>query len=192
MLLYERDKGNTSGFTKKVISETAGDIVTLAEAKNFMRISGTDDDTFISLLLESMIDMAEKYAGITLRSKEYTFEFEEYGTSIPLPYYPHVSVDAVRVKSQGVEDTLTSDDYYVTGQDKLVLNIKQPFQGQQLEVDVTAGYGAADVPPLIKLAILKAALSNYEDRQDNIGGTIVAKMPNDSKTLLDQYRDVII
>ena len=144
------------------------------------------------MLIEAMIDMAEKYAGITLRTKEYTFEFQQYGNTVQLPYGPHVSVDAVRTKLDGTETTLTAGtDYFVTGQDFKTLNITESFKYQQLEVDVTAGYGAANVPELIQLALYKAVLSNYEDRQDLVEGSAFS-LPNASKMLLQQYKQIIL
>lgn len=191
-LLATRDNGFTTGFSKTTTSETAGDIITLSNVKNWCRITTSDDDALLSMLIEAMIDMAEKYAGITLRQKEYTFEFQQYGNTVQLPYGPHVSVDAVRTKLDGTETTLTADtDYFVTGQDFKTLNITESFRYQQLEVDVTAGYGAANVPELIQLALYKAVLSNYEDRQDLVEGSAFA-LPNASKMLLNQYKQVIL
>lgn len=191
-LLATRDNGFTTGFSKSVRSVTSGDIITLANVKNWCRITTSDDDALLSMLIEAMIDMAEKYAGITLRRKEYTFEFQNYGNTIQLPYGPHVSIDAVRTKLDGTETTLDASDYFVTGQDHKTLNVKETFKNQQIEVDLTAGYGASDVPEMIQLALYKAVLSNYEDRQDLIGGTIVATLPNNSKAILDQYKRVLL
>lgn len=191
-LLATRDNGFTTGFSKSVRNVTSGDIITLANVKNWCRITTSDDDALLSMLIEAMIDMAEKYAGITLRRKEYTFEFQNYGNTIQLPYGPHVSIDAVRTKLDGTETTLDASDYFVTGQDHKTLNVKETFKNQQIEVDVTAGYGASDVPAQIQLALYKAVLSNYEDRQDLIGGTIVATLPNNSKAMLNQYKRILL
>jgi hypothetical protein len=118
-----------------------------------------------------------------------TLEYQEYGQEIILPYGPHVSVDEVRTKYEGTETTLSSDAYWVTGQEFFTLNLTEFFTHQQLEIDVTTGYGAGSVPALIKLALLKATLSNYEDRQDLIDGN-ANLLPNSSKKLLDQYKRV--
>ena len=186
-LLATRDNGFTTGFSKKQNSETAGDIITLTNVKQWARITTSDDDALLSMLIEAMIDMVEKYCGITLRTKTYTFEFQNFGNEIPLPYGPIVSVDAVRTKLEGTETTLTATEYFVTGQDDKILNVTEAMRYQQIEVDVTAGYGAANVPELIQLALYKAILSNYEDRQDLVEGSAFS-LPNSSKQLLNHYK----
>jgi len=189
MILATRNPGKNVGFTKKITDNGTGDIITLSEAKSFMRVTTSDDDTLINTIIEAMIDSAERYTGLSFRTKEMTLEFQEYGQEIILPYGPHVSVDAVRTKYKGSESTLSSDAYWVTGQEFFTLNLTEFFTHQQLEIDVTTGYGAGSVPALIKLALLKATLSNYEDRQDLIDGN-ANLLPNSSKKLLDQYKRV--
>jgi hypothetical protein len=95
----------------------------------------------------------------------------------------------VRTKHEGDETVVSTDEYHVTGQEFFTLNMTEFFTHQQLEIDVTTGYGAGSVPALIKLALLKATLSNYEDRQDLIDGN-ANLLPNSSKKLLDQYKRV--
>lgn len=187
MWLSTRDKGNTTGLSHTVNSVTTGDIVTTTEVKSWARISTSDDDALITILIGAMEEMAEKYMGLSLRTKDITVEYESFGNEVILPYGPHTSVDAVRTKYQGAETTLASGEYYVTGQDFKTLHLIEAFTDQQLEVDLTVGYGAANVPDLIKLGLLKAILSNYEDRQDVVeGGGFV--LPNESKKLFDRYR----
>lgn len=191
MILSTRDNGNWGGFSKTVRSTVSGDVITLADTKSFMRVDTADDNTLISTLIEASIDMAERYANITLRRKEYTFEYVDYGREILLPYGPHVSVDAVRTKTDGVETTLSASYYQVVGQDFKTLILDSSVASYQLEVDVTAGYGASSVPDLIKLALYKSVLSHYEDRQDLFAGG-VSELPNSSKQLLNIYRRIPI
>ena len=187
MWLSTRDKGNTTGLTYRVTTTTAGDIVTLSTVKSWARVDTSDDDALLTLLIGAMEEMAEKYTGLSFRTKDITVEYESFGNDVILPYGPHTSVDAVRTKYQGAETTLGTGEYFVTGQDFKTLHLIESFTDQQLEVDLTVGYGAANVPDLIKVAILKAVLSNYEDRQDVVeGGGFV--LPNESKKLLDAYR----
>lgn len=191
MILSTRDNGNWGGFSKTVRSTVSGDVITLSATKSYMKVDTSDDDTLISTLIEASIDMAERYANLTLRRKEYTFEFVDYGQEILLPYGPHVSVDAVRTKIDGVETTLATADYNVVGQDFKTLLLKGTVSAYQLEVDVTAGYGSASVPDLIKLALYKSVLSHYEDRQDLFAGG-VSELPTSSKQLLNVYRRIPI
>jgi uncharacterized phiE125 gp8 family phage protein len=187
MWLSTRDKGNTTGLTYTVNSVTAGDIVTASLAKQWARVDTSDDDALFTLLIEGVEEMAEKYMGLSLRTKDVTVEYAEFGNEVILPLGPHTSVDEVRTKYQGTETTLASGEYFVTGQDFKTLHLVESFTDQQLEVDLTVGYGAANVPALIKMGILKAVLSNYEDRQDVVESSGFV-LPNESKRLFDRYR----
>ena len=187
MWLSTRDKGNTTGLTYTVNSVTAGDIVTASLAKQWARVDTSDDDALFTLLIEGVEEMAEKYMGLSLRTKNVTVEYAEFGNEVILPLGPHTSVDEVRTKYQGTETTLASGEYFVTGQDFKTLHLVESFTDQQLEVDLTVGYGAANVPALIKMGILKAVLSNYEDRQDVVESSGFV-LPNESKRLFDRYR----
>ena len=187
MWLSTRDKGNTTGLTYTVNSVTAGDIVTASLAKQWARVDTSDDDALFTLLIEGVEEMAEKYMGLSLRTKDVTVEYAEFGNEVILPLGPHTSVDAVRTKYQGTETTLGTGEYFVTGQDFKTLHLVESFTDQQLEVDLTVGYGAANVPALIKMGILKAVLSNYEDRQDVVESSGFV-LPNESKRLFDRYR----
>ena len=187
MWLSTRDKGNTTGLTYTVNSVTAGDIVTASLAKQWARVDTSDDDALFTLLIEGVEEMAEKYMGLSLRTKDVTVEYAEFGNEVILPLGPHTSVDAVRTKYQGTETTLASGEYFVTGQDFKTLHLVESLTDQQLEVDLTVGYGAANVPALIKMGILKAVLSNYEDRQDVVESSGFV-LPNESKRLFDRYR----
>jgi len=44
------------------------------------------------------------------------------------------------------------------------------------------------VPNDVRLALKKAVLSNFEDRQDVVGGMSVSMLPNSSKKILSKYR----
>lgn len=190
--LSTRSEGETTGFTKTVNTVEAGDVITVSELKQWGRIDYDDDDALLQTLIDGAVDMTERYLYQTLKQKTYTFEYQGYGVEIPLPYGPHVSVDEVRRKQQGDEEVLTTDDYFVTGQDFKTLNLYQSFSYQQLEVDVTAGYGLANIPSQIKIAMLKIALSHYEDRQDILSGTIVAELPDSSRNILNKYKRYVI
>ena len=182
-----RNIGQTLGYTKSINSTTDEDIIDLATAKSYMGITHNDEDTLIGTLIEMAIDLAEHYTGLMLYRITMTLEYTQYASAVLLPWPPHVSVDAVRVKTLGEETTLSADEYFITGQDQKTLNLKNAVSYQGLEVDLTTGYGASAVPPLIKVALLKIILSQYEDR-NNVSGVTPYAMPNDAKSLLNNYR----
>lgn len=182
-----RNTGQTLGFTKTINSTTSEDLVTLAEVKSYMGIEHSDDDALIQRLIEMAIDLSERYTGLVLYRRTLTIEYTQYASAVLLPWPPHVSIDAVRTKTLGEETTLTSDEYFITGQDQKTLHLKNAVSYEGLEVDLTTGYGASDLPDAIAIAIMKTALSQYEDR-NNVAGVTVSTMPNDAKSILNMFR----
>lgn len=190
MRLKSYNNGTNSGFSKVATTIETGNIVTVSEAKDFCRITTSDDDTLIQLLIDSAEEMVVNFTSRTLRETSYTYEYKTFAKEITLPYAPHKSVSEVRSKLNGVETVLDSDSYYLSGQEDKTLNIISPIYGG-LEIDLVAGYGVANVPKTIKLAILKTVLTNYENRQDDSMDNTY-ELANDTKALLKPYRKVFI
>lgn len=186
--LATNNQGQSLGYSKTINTTSTDTIVALSEAKSFMGIDHSDDDTLIGRLINMSIDIAERYTGSMIKRRTMTLEYDQHASSILLPFPPHVSVDAVRTKVLGVETALASDEFFLTGQDQKVLHLKFPVRYQGLEVDITTGFGATDVPDGIIIALLKIINSQFEDRSNVAGGTIVTKMPNDAKSILNNYR----
>lgn len=186
--LATNNRGQTLGYSKTINTTSTDTIITLSETKSYMNIDHNDDDAFINRLINMGIDLAERYMGKMIKRRTLTLEYDQHATSILLPFPPHVSVDAVRTKNLGVETTLTTGEYFVTGQDQKTLNLKFPVRHQGLEVDITTGYGAGSVPDAIIIAVQKIVNSQYEDRQNVAGGTAVTQMPNDAKSILNHFR----
>lgn len=180
------DYKTPKGFTKKTLTVESTPFVYIDNVKNWLKVSTSDDDEVIQLLIDAAIDWAQNYTGRTLRTTTYTYEWAKGAYHIDLPYPPIQSVDAVRTKIQGVETTLTTDEYYTTGQDDLTLHLANLPTGA-IEADVTAGYGASNVPAEFKLAIRKFIITNYDIREDIIDGGGLIEAPNSAKQLLKPY-----
>ena len=64
-----------------VVTPAASEPITLTEAKNFLRVDGTDDDTLISALISAAREMCESYCRrilVTTTIDEYFDGFPNY------------------------------------------------------------------------------------------------------------------
>ena len=72
--------------------------------------------------------------------------------------------------------------------------LAESYVGRSLSTETTAsyelGYAADDVPGPIKLAILRTVATHFENREDEVVGTVVARLSSDAEALLDAYRVV--
>ena len=168
---------------------SASDILSLAQAKTFMRVEGNDEDDLIESMIEESIQFVEEQYGFQLVTKTVTVEYEFFGKEVNLPLYPATSVTSVKtIQPDGSEHTLTvNEDYYKTG-DKLVFdNVygwEIPEDRVRLKIVYTAGYQS--IPSGIILGLKKLVASNFEDRQDAVDGS-VSMLPNNSKQHFKRY-----
>lgn len=121
--------------------------------------------------------------------------------SIVLPRPPLLTVTSIKCYDEDdVESTWASTNYRVDtysepGRVLLAANGEWPtdLRAQQaILVTFTAGYGAtaADVPDDIRTAIKRVIAGMYEGRQDEVIGTVAAKLDFTAKALLAPYRVV--
>jgi uncharacterized phiE125 gp8 family phage protein len=180
--------------------------VTLAEAKAHLRVDGADDDTLIAGLLAAAVghlDGAEGLLGRALVEQQWTLVLDAFPASaekpvrIPLP--PLVSVAAVRyVDAAGATQTWDAANWRIAPQGAMPGHLL-PVHGESwpttrtqaaaVEIDFTAGYGAAaGVPAPLKAAMLLLIGHWYANREAVNVGNIVNELPLAVQSLLAPYR----
>tara|TARA_R110002051_G_scaffold279881_1_gene341371 strand:- start:698 stop:1288 length:591 start_codon:yes stop_codon:yes gene_type:complete len=185
----------------KVHTAPSVEPITLTEAKNYMKVDYTNDDTLIEdVLIPSAREMVEKMINKALITQTLKAYYSSFDNIVDLPYAPVQSVTSVKRIQQNTTTTLTVDsDYYVQGLDDKFLLITSPyssppgfspsdsFNGAELLVEYVAGYGTAgsNVPAAIKEAIRKIVAFNYENRNEDEAGL---EIPNSAKNILNKYR----
>ncbi len=174
-------------------TNTSSDVLSTADAKSWMKIETSDDDSLIASLVAETINTVEQQYSFQLIEKTVTVEYETYSARVDLPLFPVQSVSSVKtINYEGTETILTAgDDFYLTG-DTLVFNTVHgydaPYQRLRLKVVYTAGF--TSIPSGITVGLKKAVLSGYEDRQDLVEGS-VSVLPNSSKTYFKKYTKFI-
>ena len=186
----------------KVHAAPSVEPITLTEAKAYMKVDYTNDDTLIEdVLIPSARQMVEKMINKSLITQTLKAYYTSFGEVVHLPYSPVQSVSSVKRIQQNTSTTLTVDsDYYVQGLDEKFLIISSPYSfshlghspsdsltATELQVEYIAGYGAAasDVPAIIKEAIRKIVAFNYENRNEDEAGLSI---PTSAINLLNKYR----
>jgi len=174
-------------------TNTSSDVLSTADAKSWMKVETSDDDSLIASLVTETINTVEQQYSFQLIEKTVTVEYETYSARVDLPLFPVQSVSSVKtINHEGTETILTAgDDFYLTG-DTLVFNTVHgydaPYQRLRLKVVYTAGF--TSIPSGITVGLKKAVLSAYEDRQDLVEGS-VSVLPNSSKTYFKKYTKFI-
>lgn len=150
--------------------EPASEPITLAQAKNYLKVDFDEDDNLITSLIISARIRLEKYAGVamsarTLQVVAYVDEF------IELPYAPLNNITAVEYWDGSGWVAMGLGDYYILGTTYkkiyMVANNRMEYR-----FTYTCGYTSIPQPMITALYKLIADLYDYressvEDSQPN-------------------------
>lgn len=170
--------------------EPATPLITTAQAKAHLRLTGTADDTYIDTLVLSATYFAQRWTGARFYEQLFT-EFQDAfpeGKEMQLHLYPVSGSLSVRYRnSDGDQITIDSSDYYEhVSRTPPIIEIKGswPSPGPQTNgvlVLGTAGYTTC--PPDV-LHALKLIVGHWFETPEDTGFT----MPAAAKALLTQHR----
>jgi uncharacterized phiE125 gp8 family phage protein len=174
-----------------VISPPAGEALSLAEAKDFLRIGHEGEDSLVTGLIESARARLEAESGLALVARTLKQTWREWpaemgGRGAPLRPGPVRGVVSVaRVTSAGSED-LTA--HFALDCGRLVLRpaSRLPpvrYGVEQIEVVFEAGFGAPEaVPEDLRLCLKRLVQDAYER------GSERGRLPQDVSAMLARRR----
>lgn len=147
---------------------TGTEPVTLNEAKLWLKVDYTADDTLITDLISHCRELIENYIERSLVASTVTVEVFAEGTYI-LPLPNHISVDAVTL------DGAATDEYIATG-----TSLKRITFTSTGVYRITYKTDSL-VFPALKTLLKKLIAHNYENRN------AISEMPKDIYSALMQY-----
>ena len=174
-------------------------LFTTAEAKDFLKVDTTADDTLIDNLIKAATQSCEIYTNRYFLETLVTQHADKW-SDIDTLYKSPVS-GLTHIKYYDSNDTLQTLDSSVYLLDKYSQPARIGLQPNQsfpnladrvnaIEVKYTVGYGtsSSDVPEGIRQAVLITIGTWYENRQAVVTGTIATELPLSSQYLLNQYK----
>lgn len=186
--------------------------VTLAEAKLWLRVETSADDSSISSLVTAARGMIERLSGRQLVTAQWILRLDTFpypngwwlleypglfpdASCVRIPRAPLQSVEGVTYYDLGgTLQTLDPATYDVDaahdpGRVSLAMNKVWPvtrLKPGAVKIAFTAGYGnAAAVPEEYKTAIKLTVGAWYENREAVVTGTIASELPWSAKALID-------
>jgi hypothetical protein len=136
--------------------------VTLAEAKNYCRVSTNADDDLITDLITQSREAIEKATGLCLTSKNVTIWFNNPAGNIQMPFGPMNST-TFKLYDTNTGNEILAANYFLTG-DKYP-SLEFPIWNK-LKATYTSGF--TTVPKDLKVAILDQIDFDYENRGADI------------------------
>ncbi len=193
-------------YTYVVITPAATTPISLATAKEYLKVTTTADDDLITALIVAATDFAEKYMKKDLITKTWkTFRDDFIFDEIILRRSPLQTVDRFEYLVSDVLTPVPSADFYNTVETDysriaLVDGMTWPTDGdvrlQSIEIDLSTGFGATedDIPEDIKTALLAHIAMLYANRGDCFDcGCVNPKkvsqsVPIQTAAIYNQYR----
>lgn len=196
MMLTETEF-QAKGMSQKLITAPATTVVTLSEAKEFLRIDHSDEDSSVTQIIKAATQRAEELANLKFITQTWQVYFSNFPTKtfLELGIGPLQSVSHVKTyDDDGVATTWANTNYVVSTRGKhglVMLKSGSSWPDAALaitngiEVECIVGYGnASAVPEAIKQAVLEICVALY----DNRGSPEIKPIPANASALLGPYR----
>ena len=181
-MAYFSEPLNTFHTQMKINSTTGSEILTTSEAKDFIRVDTSADDTIIGQMITQARIWCENFISRDIVAKNRTLYLASVNDRFVLPFSPVASISSVTV-----EGTATTD-YETYGLDDTIIALNMlPSK----EVNVTYVTSGQD-DSLLKQAISQLVATYYDNRNDFVLGTIVNEVPTSVKNILSSYKNMFI
>lgn len=165
-----------------ISSDEEAEVVDATYVKRYLGIETAVHDTLLDTLIVSAREEFEKASQVSVIKRQVTAIWSEAYTFVRLPLIPHGTIISVK----NTADTVLVLDSNYTVQGTKEKRIYGDFSSG-LKVNYDAGYEAADVPELIKLAITKNVVENFEIRT-GISAKNTTLLPNNWRKVALKYR----
>ena len=183
----------------KVNTLATNPLFTTAEAKDFLKVDTTADDTLIDNLIKAATQSCEIYTNRYFLDTLVTQYADKWADIENLYKSPVSSITHIKYyDSDDSLQTLAGTVYLldeVSQPARIGLKPNQSYPNianriNAIEVKYTVGYGtaASSVPEAIRQAVLITIGNWYENRQTVITGRIATELPLSSQYLLNQYK----
>lgn len=184
--------------TPLAIAPPAIEPVSLAEAKDFLRLLASDEDELLGTLITAARLMVEAASGRMLIDQSWRLVLDRWpiGGDLRLPLSPVGNIVAARVydAAGGAQVVTASSLALVEGTDPPVITISGavPVPGRDraaIEIDVVAGFGPTRdlVPAPLRQAVLRLACRWFEHRGDVVSRD-ATHLPVEIAALVAPYR----
>jgi uncharacterized phiE125 gp8 family phage protein len=176
------------------LTEPGAEPLLLADAKTFLRVTGSDDDGLISTLIRTARDRIERETGLALIDQSWRITLDRWPTDarIAIPLRPLKTLDAARVLDANAVPSSVAlslfDVAALAGLIRLKSSPPVPARLQAgIELDLTIGYGpnGIAVPTSLLLAIQQLVAFWFENRGDE---ALPIAMPQSVLALIAPFR----
>jgi len=177
----------------------ATNVVSLATAKNHLRVDHDTDDTLITSLISVAQEVVQKYTGTFLQRTNGVIRHDHFHDFMDLFVGVDVNINVTEtngvayVNKNSLETSVGAKDYQFDGKDYparlRMLDIPQDVKDElnAVRIYVTCGYDSTTLPSALVSAMLLIIGHLYENRQD-VTRFKQHEIPMSSQYLMNPYR----
>ena len=174
-------------------------LFTTAEAKDFLKVDTTADDSLIDSLIKAATQSCQIFTNRYFLTTVVTQYSDKWDGIYTLYKSPVIGITHIKYfDSNDTEQTLASSNYILDSVSQparigIAINGTLPDLADRINavhVEYKVGYGLTSdfVPEGIKQAVLITIGNWYENRQTVITGRTATELPLSSQYLLEQYK----
>jgi len=173
--------------------------VTLADFKTFLKIDGSDEDTFLNLCISAAVTAVEKYIKRVLVNSQFNLYLDQFppvnenteyrifnASEIWLPNPPAIAIGSIKTYDESnAESTFSSANYLLDAPNgRIYLNEGAIWpsalrQKNAIKINYTCGYGTC--PDSLKQIVMIYGGQLYNSRCE-------CAMPDSIKSMLSAYK----
>ena len=176
--------------------------ISVADAKRHLRVEHSDDDLLIKRLIETAVAMVDVTGvlGKAMITQTWREWYSPNPSQIVLSLGPVQSVSAIKYyDADNVLQTDTLSNYFVLGTSgRTTIKPKSGFtwpttfvRDDAIAIEYVIGYGDTfrDVPSTVRHALFMLVAHHYENRENELIGTISKTLPFGFEALLGSERN---
>lgn len=175
-------------------STDASSILSTADAKSFIRVDASTEDTLVGALRDSAVRYVEDYLNTHFGQDTATLYLDGF-FNVRVPVCPVVSLTSVQYYDVGgTLQTLASSGYYYDFKSdvaRIVWNDPPSVWEDTLnavQVNLTIGHAVDEIPEPVLHAIRLLVSHFYDMRQVTVAGRNIGEVPFAVSALLNPYR----
>lgn len=141
--------------------------ITLSEARAYLKVDYTDEDTLIGMLISGVREQVEEFTGLGIVARTIEYFNHEIPEEITLPYPEHASITEVKIND------VVSTAYKKTGLSQFIIYPESTVLSGENNQGIYIKYTTAGTCPAgLKLEMLKIIDEKYRNRGNTFEGSI--------------------
>ncbi|MCB2081366.1 MAG: phage head-tail connector protein [Hyphomicrobiales bacterium] len=163
--------------TLTLITAPAEEPLSLSEAKLYLRVDSSDEDSVITRMIATARQAAEHYTRRSFITQTWTLAYDDYAPAmVALPKGPVQSITSVKTIARDATETVISSSVYTMDAGKNRLLFDADILGLVVQITYVAGYGdASSIPEALKQGMLAHIADLYEQRPNYAGLPLTAR-----------------